>query len=1181
MSSWSSGSSLVVLLCLASFPAAGQTASLLRDINTGRPSRLSSDPAGLHAVRGKVFFTAREPGTGTEMWVSDSSGSGTELLADTCPGDCSGSPDGLGSLGGTFLWATEKEIWRSDGTRAGTYSLNPPESGIDLFEANDFSARELRYALTGQALLLRACTDDLGCELWSTDGTREGTRLVKDVAPGRAGSNIQTMIGAGGKVFFVGNDASFQRFLWVTDGTAAGTIALRQIGFTPLRSLAAQGSRIFFLCSTPEEGEELWTSDGTLNGTRPLTQLAPAQPFSSPDDFEDPRLMPAGGKVYFEADDGMHGRELWASDGTPAGTRRITDFDYDRPFPSTEIAPFVAEVEGDRVVFVATDGVTLHKLWTTRGTAETLASLPDPCKGACRFLPSDFPRLFEVGPRVLFVANDGPHGQELWATDGTAAGTRMIRDLCPGTCSPFFISDFLPLPGMLVFTGSPTLSPRNFPEVWSSDGTAEGTVQLSHDRFSRVDDAVLAGRNLFLARGELWVSTDGSEPRLVTDIDRGEPSSDPAGFTAFHERVYFTAGDDFEREIWQTDGTREGTVQLTTEPDGGAFGSTPVTDPVAAGAYLFYVRNHNSTGGELWRTDGTVAGTIPLVQESLQDRLARPPTAFQDKVYFFATAENLGHHELWRSDGTPAGTAKVLELADELYPEALTAVGQDLYFTAERFGTSRGIWRLDGGTGVVAQVGEVPWFPNDDPRFTRVGSRVFFLARNRLWVTDGTSAGTAPVLPEGGPPATDLAELGGKLYFRSFAKELWQSNGTAAGTVLVKLFPGPLPIGYEAPRLLSAGGRLWLSAHDGVHGIEPWVSDGTAEGTRLLRDVFPGGESSHPHDFAAAGGRVFFAALDALHGEELWQSDGTEAGTRLVQDIAPGLLSSAPARLTALGDRLYFSATEESSGREPWTLPLVGPGSCQPSPTRLCLNGGRFAVEARWRDFQGNVGAGQAVALTADTGYFWFFSPGNVEAVVKVLDGRGLNNHFWVFYGALSSVEYTLVVTDTATGLSRQYYNPPGQLASVGDTRGFGPLGAFSRTGPATAGPAPLALVSERIDPAAAGTPCEPSARRLCLRNGRFAVETAWKDFQGHTGNGTAVSLSTDTGWFWFFDDDNVEVIVKVLDGTPVNGKHWVFYGALSNVEYTVTVTDTQTGKIKTYRNPSGRFASLADTSAF
>ena len=95
-----------------------------------------------------------------------------------------------------------------------------------------------------------------------------------------------------------------------------------------------------------------------------------------------------------------------------------------------------------------------------------------------------------------------------------------------------------------------------------------------------------------------------------------------------------------------------------------------------------------------------------------------------------------------------------------------------------------------------------------------------------------------------------------------------------------------------------------------------------------------------------------------------------------------------------------------------------------------------------------------------------------------------------------------------------------------------------------------------------------------------FAVEASWR-IASSSGTGTAVPLSGDTGYFWFFGPANVEVVLKVLDGRLINGRFWVFYGALSNVEYTLTVTDTQTGAVKTYTNPSGRLASVADTSAF
>jgi hypothetical protein len=179
-------------------------------------------------------------------------------------------------------------------------------------------------------------------------------------------------------------------------------------------------------------------------------------------------------------------------------------------------------------------------------------------------------------------------------------------------------------------------------------------------------------------------------------------------------------------------------------------------------------------------------------------------------------------------------------------------------------------------------------------------------------------------------------------------------------------------------------------------------------------------------------------------------------------------------------------------------------------------------------------------------------------------------------------VEYTLTVTDTATGLARRYVNPSGVLASVGDTLAFGPYGASAQAvAESVARPSPLPLIDRRVAAAEATGSCASSSTRLCLNGSRFAVEIAWKDFQGNQGTGKAVQLTGDTGWFWFFDAANVEVVLKVLDGTPVNGHHWVFYGALSSVEYTVTVTDTQTGAIRTYRNSGGRLASVADTGAF
>lgn len=249
-------------------------------------------------------------------------------------------------------------------------------------------------------------------------------------------------------------------------------------------------------------------------------------------------------------------------------------------------------------------------------------------------------------------------------------------------------------------------------------------------------------------------------------------------------------------------------------------------------------------------------------------------------------------------------------------------------------------------------------------------------------------------------------------------------------------------------------------------------------------------------------------------------------------------------------------------------------GTCTAGPF-LCLGNDRFRAELTWKA-NGTASAAQAVALSSDTGYFYFTDPANVELVVKVLDARTFNGFLWVFYGGLTNLEYTLTVTDTATGAVRSYTNPSGRFASGGDTVAF--PAAAEAASLAAAAPAVVSAGTETSTSAAAA--CTPGSAVLCLGGSRFRVELSWKN-GGQTLTAQAVPLSGDTGFFYFTSPGNVEVIIKVLDARGFNNSFWVFYGALSNLEYTLTVTDTQTGRVKTYHNPNGTFASQGDTSAF
>ena len=296
--------------------------------------------------------------------------------------------------------------------------------------------------------------------------------------------------------------------------------------------------------------------------------------------------------------------------------------------------------------------------------------------------------------------------------------------------------------------------------------------------------------------------------------------------------------------------------------------------------------------------------------------------------------------------------------------------------------------------------------------------------------------------------------------------------------------------------------------------------------------------------------------------------------TTLTLDICQDGIAEPDETFTVVVTAETLSHTEITGSPDTMTItisdscPLAYCGGT--NATTLALNDDRFQIGVNWRDFQGNTGVGYAEKLTADTGYFWFFDHDNVEIMVKALDARSIGSGFWIFAGALSNVEYTMTVRDIVTGQTRVYSNPSGIFASFGDTAAFAGVAA-----PGSCPPFTPPILPAGCDP-------PPDGMKLCLTQGeRFQVTVDWRDFQGNSGQGRAVTLTRDGGYFWFFTANNVELIVKVLDARVINGKFWVFYGALSNVEYTIRVRDTQTGQERVYANPLGQFASAGDTSAF
>ncbi len=308
-------------------------------------------------------------------------------------------------------------------------------------------------------------------------------------------------------------------------------------------------------------------------------------------------------------------------------------------------------------------------------------------------------------------------------------------------------------------------------------------------------------------------------------------------------------------------------------------------------------------------------------------------------------------------------------------------------------------------------------------------------------------------------------------------------------------------------------------------------------------------------------------------------------------------------RARALGPEGFSAYSNEADATT-----FGAPCECVEGPTTMCLDGGRFRIEASWGDFDNNVGPGQVVDFGSNnSGLLWFFSPENWEMLIKVLDGCAINDRFWMFAAATTDVEYTLGVTDCWAGVTALYTNPLGNASpAITDTDAFATCSALPPPGfaPQAPGFAPLSLtlqvpgkdlpsaraaaVTEIEATGIAAVPekqgdCVPGNTELCLDDSRFLVEVEWQDFEGNVGSGKVVATdSPNSGLLWFFSANNWEMLIKVLDGCSINDHYCVFSAATTDVQYTLRVTDTESGEVSIYQNALGNAAAaITDTAAF
>jgi ELWxxDGT repeat protein len=298
---------------------------------------------------------------------------------------------------GAAFAATKNGLIRTDGTSASNEVL---AAGLapELF-------------LPGTSMLFMRAQS----ALWVTGGSVATTRQVVTEA---SFSTDDAAVAGDGRLFFVGRTPAAGRELWVSDGSDSGTRLVRDIGPTAASGirelsfaesngrrtslLAALGSSAMFAADDGSHGEELWTSDGSP-GNATMIEIASGAAGSFPR-----WLARVGGRVFFAADDGVHGREPWVTDGTPEGTHLIADV---RPGPDSSAASDFVDWNGS-AAFAADDGLHGMELWLASADGSTAELILDAWPGLD---PSSPQGLTASGEQLFFFADDGVHGLEPWA----------------------------------------------------------------------------------------------------------------------------------------------------------------------------------------------------------------------------------------------------------------------------------------------------------------------------------------------------------------------------------------------------------------------------------------------------------------------------------------------------------------------------------------------------------------------------------------------------------------------------------------------------------------------------------------------------------------------------------------------------------------------------------------------
>lgn len=980
----------------------GTAAGTQRILANGAPPAFSS-PRRLASVGSHVLWIAEDPADEVTnarrraLWASDGTAAGTARLA-ALPGSFDASEAVVGVLPGDVvvfgisptLLTGSAELWRSDGTAAGTWRLATYQAGGQVPAGARIGDR-LYFAGRGAE----------GTELWVTDGSNvpANTHLFADLEPGPDSSGPAQFTAVGNDVYFTAFTGGVAR-LWQLDAAAN----LTPLTSTSTASIQCTAGNLIYFTLAAQPAAELWRTDGTVAGTLPL--LTQANPNGGA--LKEGGCRSRGDRVFFPTLSGGIYR-LWQSDGTAVGTTATS-------FAQGSASMRLLHWSGSHW-FVATADQGSHlteQLWATDGATDTRLVAIDAPASAIYFLTLQAAGL---GQHVVFTTRFiGPVGPspssplpppvlQLWRAD--ADGKNPLR-LAPDVYADTLADGHIAADAGEFLLTTQRLFYRSKDELSVTDGTPAGTTVLRQlmpngtGASSSREFVTVGATSLFLADDgltgpELW-RTDGTSggTTQIMDIKPGAAGGAPAHLRAIDHFSYFDADDGVHgRELWVSDGTTTGTRMLADNlpgPAGWTFDDCPSTLKFDG---FVYFGARNSAGPELWRTDGTAAGTTSFFktgQPGIGQICPQPLAAIGSALYFAANGL------LWRTDGSTAGTQQVSGFAGplQLFPSLpaqfrgelvvaslsaqvansgrtslwsvanaaprlvidladpalgpgvpapiawLIASDNTLYFAVAGSSSNprTGLYKWAGGAAAPERFSGITVSVNGWVR--KFGSRIVFNGSSaatgeEVFVSDGSVAGTSAITDVSAAGEAHVHDaafvLGPALYFQyvdtiSGPTQLARSNGTLASFERLTDF-----VWGSAFPLGSADGQL-IFATDDVRetvGNEPYVvgnqkpqaaaDSATVVAGQSVAITLAANDSDTDGQVIASGARVVAAPAHGAvtinaDGTATYQADASFAGTDTFSYVAAdnGGRESAPATVTVTVQAAQGGSATGSSG---------------------------------------------------------------------------------------------------------------------------------------------------------------------------------------------------------------------------------------------------------------------------